>query len=94
MERRAFLAAAAALVAAPRAAEAQQAGKVPRIGYLAFNLAASPHLHEAFRQGLRDLGYVEGRNIVIEYRDTEGKFLAPYVTGTEATRGVPAAGGR
>jgi putative ABC transport system substrate-binding protein len=58
----------------PVAAEAQQAAKAPRIGYLAGNLAASPHLHEAFRQGLRDLGYVEGRNVVIEYRDAEGKY--------------------
>ena len=47
--------------------------KVARIGYLGTNRAANPHLHEAFRQGLRDLGYVEGRNLVIEYRDAEGK---------------------
>jgi putative ABC transport system substrate-binding protein len=58
----------------PRAAEAQQAAKVPRIGYLNANLAGSPHLTEAFRQGLRDLGFVEGRNGVIEYRDAKGKF--------------------
>jgi putative ABC transport system substrate-binding protein len=59
----------------PLAAEAQPATKVPRLGYLlASNLAASPHLHEAFRRGLRDLGYVEGRNLVIEYRSAEGKF--------------------
>src|SRR5438477_6845135 len=57
----------------PSAADAQQAAKVARVGYLAFNRAASPHLTEAFRQGLRDLGYVEGRNVVIEYRDAEGK---------------------
>jgi putative ABC transport system substrate-binding protein len=73
MNRRAFLAGAAALLAAPLAAEAQPAAKIARIGYLAFNLASSPHLHEAFRQGLRDLGYVEGRNVVIEYRHAEGK---------------------
>jgi len=65
---------AGGLVAAPLAAEAQQAAKIARIGYLAGNLAASPHLLEAFRQGLRDLGYVEGRNVVIEYRDAEGKL--------------------
>src|SRR5437764_3479430 len=56
------------------AAEAQQAAKVVRIGDLSPNLAASPHLREAFLQGLRDLGYVEGRNVVIEYRDAEGKL--------------------
>ena len=75
MERRTFLGViAGGLLAAPVAAETQQAGKVPRIGYLVPNLAASPHLPEAFRQGLRDLGYVEGRNVVIEYRNAEGKF--------------------
>jgi putative ABC transport system substrate-binding protein len=57
----------------PVAAKAQQATKLPRIGYLSANSAANPHLREAFRQGLRDLGYVEGRNVVIEYRDAEGK---------------------
>ena len=57
----------------PVAAEAQQAAKVARIGYLSADLAASPHLPEAFRQGLRDLGYVQGRNVVIEFRDAEGK---------------------
>jgi putative ABC transport system substrate-binding protein len=73
---RAALAVALALglVAAPFAAEAQQAAKIARIGYLAGYLAATPHLPEAFRQGLRDLGYVEGRNLVIEYRDAEGKY--------------------
>ena len=75
MDRRAFLAGAAGLLAAPLAAEAQQAAKIARIGYLSPNLAASPHLPEAFRQGLRDLGYVEGRNLVIEYRDAEGKGI-------------------
>jgi len=74
MYRRAFLGTlAGGLLAAPLAAEAQHAAKIARIGYLSPNLAANPHLHEAFRQGLRDLGYVEGRNVVIEYRDAEGK---------------------
>jgi putative tryptophan/tyrosine transport system substrate-binding protein len=73
---RAALAAALVLglLASPLAAEAQQAAKIARIGYLHPNLAPGPHQHEAFRQGLRDLGYVEGRNVVIEYRDAEGKF--------------------
>jgi putative ABC transport system substrate-binding protein len=53
-------------------AQAQQATKVPRIGYLTgTNLSASGR-QEAFRQGLRDLGYVEGKNIVIEWRSAEG----------------------
>jgi putative ABC transport system substrate-binding protein len=64
---------AAALFAAPLAAGAQQAAKIARIGFLSLNVSASPHLREAFRQGLRDRGYVEGRNVVIEYRDAEGK---------------------
>jgi putative ABC transport system substrate-binding protein len=65
---------ALSLLAAPLAAETQQAAKVARIGYLATNLAGIPHVHEAFRQGLRDLGYVEGPNVVIEYRSAEGKL--------------------
>src|SRR5258708_19518641 len=73
MDRRDTVLALLALGAAPLAAEAQQAAKIARIGYLSPGLAASPHLPEAFRQGLRDLGYVEGRNVVIEYRDAEGK---------------------
>jgi len=73
--RRKFLGTlAGGLVAKPFAAEAQQAAKIARIGYLAPNRAASAHSVEAFRQGLRDLGYVEGRNVVIEYRDAEGKY--------------------
>src|SRR5437899_7440573 len=64
---------AVSLTLAPLAAEAQQPGKVARIGYLGLNRAAYPDLVEAFLQGLRDLGYVEGRNVVIEYRDAEGK---------------------
>ena len=65
---------AGGIVVVPFAAEAQQAAKIARIGYLANNLAANTPLHEAFRQGLRDLGYVEGRNVVIEYRSAEGKL--------------------
>jgi putative tryptophan/tyrosine transport system substrate-binding protein len=73
MNRRTFLYGLTfAVVPAPLAAGAQQPAKVPRIGYLVPNLAATPP--EAFRQGLRDLGYVEGRNLMIEYRDAEGKF--------------------
>src|SRR3989475_1795033 len=74
MERRTFLAVTgAALLAAPLAAEGQQAAQIARIGYLTSSPAGSLHAPEAFLQGLRDLGYVEGRNVVIEYRDAEGK---------------------
>jgi putative ABC transport system substrate-binding protein len=54
-------------------AEAQQAAKVPRIGILTLGVASSTPIFEAFRQGLRELGYVEGKNILIEYRYAEGK---------------------
>ncbi|MFQ5899041.1 MAG: ABC transporter substrate-binding protein [Candidatus Methylomirabilia bacterium] len=60
------------LLAAPLPVEAQRSEKLPRIGHLSFWVPdpSDPGypLDEAFRQGLRDLGYVEGRNIVIEYR--------------------------
>ena len=72
MDRRDTVLALLALGAAPLAAEAQQAAKIARIGYLTSSQGVNPHLPEAFRQGLRDLGYVEGRNLVIEYRDAEG----------------------
>ena len=56
-------------------AEAQQPAKVPRIGFLAAPFPSSYTARiEAFRQGLRELGYVEGKNIVIEYRYAEGKL--------------------
>jgi putative ABC transport system substrate-binding protein len=56
-------------------AQAQQAGKIPRIGYLhGAPLSAALARNEAFRQGLRELGYVEGKNIVLEWRSAEGKL--------------------
>jgi putative ABC transport system substrate-binding protein len=57
----------------PTIAEGQQLAKIPRIGFLSITSPSSPGSHdEAFRQGLRELGYVEGRSIVIEYRYAEG----------------------
>jgi putative ABC transport system substrate-binding protein len=58
------------LLAAPFAAEAQQAGKVARLGVLLYG-AADPNL-PAFREGLRELGYIDGRNLVIDYRSGDG----------------------
>jgi hypothetical protein len=54
-------------VAWPLAAHAQQTGKMPRIGFLGNSTAALENLVGPFRDGLRALGYEEGRNIVIEY---------------------------
>src|SRR6266853_1608369 len=75
MNRRLFLSTlSGSLLAAPLAAEAQPAGKIARIGYLATNLAADPHQLEALLQGLRDLGYFEGGNVTIETRAAEGEL--------------------
>ncbi len=61
-----------ALLGAPLPADAQQPSKVTRIGYL--SPAPDTPLLEAFRQGLRDHGWVEGQNIAIEVRSAEGKY--------------------
>jgi putative ABC transport system substrate-binding protein len=75
MDRRAFIGALAVFpLAVPLAAEAQAPVKVPRIGFLSvLSLTNNPHDLEAFRQGLRELGYIEGQNIAIEYRFAEGR---------------------
>ena len=65
---------AVALLALGEIADAQQPKKVPRIGFLTASPSVFPGRIEAFRQGLRELGYVEGRNIVIDWRYTEGKL--------------------
>ena len=65
------------LLAVGLCAEAQQPKKVPRIGFM---IGTSPTIVpdriEGFRQGLRELGYVEAKNIIIEYRVAEGKSRA------------------
>ncbi|HEV2056382.1 MAG TPA: ABC transporter substrate-binding protein [Methylomirabilota bacterium] len=62
------------LLAVPLAAEAQAPAKVPRIGFLSARPPTdNPYFIESFRQGLRELGYVEGQNIAIEYRFAEGR---------------------
>jgi len=63
------------ILAAPLAADAQQAGKIYRIGYLSPTSARSAQTaRDAFRAGLRDFGWAEGQNILIEYRWAEGKY--------------------
>jgi ABC-type uncharacterized transport system substrate-binding protein len=71
MDRRAWLAGALGLLAAPRASEAQAPRRVFRIGLLAGSTPTSPeagHIWAAFFQEMRDLGYVEGQNVVFEGR--------------------------
>jgi putative ABC transport system substrate-binding protein len=76
MKRGAFLrTVSVGLIAAPRGAEAQQTGRVCRIGFLGNSTAAlEANLVGPFREGLRELGYDEGRNVVIEYRWAEAKY--------------------
>jgi putative ABC transport system substrate-binding protein len=77
MKRRKFIALVGGAAVWPLAARSQQPRKVPRIGYLITGRLESPEtrvIADALRQGLREHGYVEGRNIVIEYRAAEGKM--------------------
>ncbi len=63
------------LLAAPLPAEAQQSEKVYRIGFLGNSSPSADSIRiEAFRQGLRELAYVEGKNVVIEFRYAEGQL--------------------
>jgi len=76
MDRRGFIhTLASGLLAAPLAAEAQRADGIARIGWLTLNLAtpANPRVPESFLERLRALGYVEGRNVLVEYRGADGK---------------------
>ena len=102
--RRTFLTGSLALLAAPLSAQAQPAGRVYRIGFLSLSSAGDYATYvQAFRQGLRDLGYEEGRNVSIEYRWAEGRDerlpllaaelvrLNPDVLVTHAIPGIRAA---
>ncbi len=102
MDRRTFIGrVAGGFLAAPLAAHAQQAGKVYRIGILETIPAAQNATNlDALRKGLRDLGYVEGRNLVIEYRSADGRAerfpdlaseLVRLKVDLIVTRGTPAA---
>jgi putative ABC transport system substrate-binding protein len=70
MDRRAFVAGLSAVLAAPLAAEAQQTGKVP-IGIL---VTANPRVYDDFVDQLRKLGYIEGQNLVLDFRSAEGHY--------------------
>ena len=71
------------LLAAPIAAQTQQAVKVARIGWLGLDPAGALHLRAAFLEGLRDLGYVEGRNLMVESRYTGGALERVPAVATE-----------
>jgi putative ABC transport system substrate-binding protein len=101
MNRRVFLSALSGLLAGRLVTEAQEAGKVYRVGFLGNSTAAlEANLIQPFREGLRDLGYVEGRNVLIEYRWADGKYerfpalvaeLAALKVDVIVTAGTPAA---
>jgi putative tryptophan/tyrosine transport system substrate-binding protein len=75
MRRRGFIALVSGAIACPMVVRAQQQAKVPRIGYLGVTSSSDrPRLLDAFRQRLRELGWVEGQNIVIDYRFAEGRL--------------------
>jgi putative ABC transport system substrate-binding protein len=77
MQRREFIGLVGGAAAWPLAARAQQAPKVARIGILAVGSLESPEARnglDSFRQGLFELGYIEGRNLAIEYRAADGKI--------------------
>jgi len=102
MDRRTFIGGVAgSLLAAPLAAPAQQAGKVYRVGILEPIPAAQNAANlDALRKGLRELGYVEGQNLIIEYRSADGRAerfpelaseLVRLKVDLLVTRGTPAA---
>jgi putative tryptophan/tyrosine transport system substrate-binding protein len=73
MKRRAFVAGGAASIVAPRRAHAQQRSKVHRVGFLE-GAKLEKHLWQATRDGLRELGYLEGQNLIVEFRSANGQF--------------------
>jgi len=87
MERRTFVAMfTAGIAAAPLAAEAQQAGRVYRIGFLSPLSRSETDRQDAFRQGMREIGYVEGKDFVIEGRFAEGQYQRIPGLATELVR--------
>ena len=72
-DRRRFVTGLGLLLASPLVAQAQPAGKVPRVGFLFYGSPGRAREVDAFRQGLRELRYIEGQNIAIEYRFASGQ---------------------
>jgi putative ABC transport system substrate-binding protein len=90
MDRRRFLLTSlASALATPLAAGAQQAGQVPRVGYISPGSSADSFRQrrfEAFRDGLRELGYIDGRNIVLEPRWAEGQYARYPILAADLVR--------
>jgi len=89
MRRRAFITIIGAAGAWSLGVRAQQSNRVTRIGYLTTGYLDSPEslaMFDVFRQGLRDLGYVEGANILVEYRGADGKIERFQSLATELVR--------
>jgi len=74
VKRREFIALVGGALVCPLSSVAQQAKKVARIGVLSTSSPETLMTFDAFRQGLRELGYVEGTNIFVEYRTADGKM--------------------
>ena len=75
MDRRAFLATILGLLGAPLRVQAQGSGKIPRVGYTFARVSSEDQpVWDVMRQGLRELGYVEGQNIALEVRWAEGRY--------------------
>jgi putative tryptophan/tyrosine transport system substrate-binding protein len=88
VDRRAFLGTlAGSILAAPLAAEAQQAGKIYRIGVISASSPSSDPNWEVFVEKLRELGYVPGQNVVIERRVGEGRSEISYAAAVELPQG-------
>ena len=86
MDRRVFLGTVVrGVLTAPFAAQAQQAARVPRVGYLALGLPSDSFV-QAFQQGLRELGYVEAQNILLEFRYAQGHEERLPALATELVR--------
>lgn len=73
-DRRRFVTGLGLLLASPGVAYAQPAGKGPRVGYLFYGSPGPSREIDAFRQGLRELGYIEGQSIAVEYRFASGQI--------------------
>jgi putative ABC transport system substrate-binding protein len=87
MRRREFTAIIAGAAAWPLVAHAQQTGKVWRIGFLSgASRSVVSNAYDAFVQGMRELGYVEGKDFVIEWRSVEGKYERIPETAAELVR--------